>query len=233
MLYRFQDSFPKKIRLLREVHNLSTIQVAEFFSFKVNASVSDLEFGRANPTLATLDTIVNFFSVSIDWLAGKSSIIYREEILSAIEDKLLADMVTNNPQLHYYQLSTWWIRGSKRYSQRKQAFSLPVRANIIFCLQVLRKFSLIFDEQGIYLKIDSADRGGIEKNAIEKMIEKLHNTIYPLLVSREGKRRTNIRWKLYSTCYDLLRDYIISSNLRTTPAYDVEKAWDNLQKDQG
>jgi len=231
MLYRFQDSFPKKIRLLREVHNLSTIQVAEFFSFKVNASVSDLEFGRANPTLATLDTIVNFFSVSIDWLAGKSSIIYREEILSAIEDKLLADMVTNNPQLHYYQLSTWWIRGSKRYSQRKQAFSLPVRANIIFCLQVLRKFSLIFDEQGIYPKIDSADRGGIEKNAIEKMIEKLHNTIYPLLVSREGKRRTNIRWKLYSTCYDLLRDYIISSNLRTTPAYDVEEAWNNLQKD--
>lgn len=219
----FRDSFPKKIRLLREVHNLSTIQVAEFFTFKVNASVSGLEFGRVNPTLAILDTIVEFFSVSIDWLAGKSSIIYREEILDAIEDKLLADMVTNNPQLHYYQLSTWWIRDSKRYSQRKQTFSLPVRANIIFCLQVLRKSSLIFDEQGMYPETDGADLNGIEKSTIEKMIEKLHKTIYPLLVNHEGKRRANIRWKLFSTCYDLLQDYIISSTPRTTPAYDVER----------
>ena len=224
----FHDLFPIKFRILRTTHKLSAAQAAECFSFKSKGSIASLEFMRAGPTLDTLEDIVDFFGVSIDWLAGKSSIIYRKEILSAIEDKLLADMMTNNPQLHYYQLSTWWIRGSKRYSQRKQAFSLPVRANIIFCLQVLRKFSLIFDEQGIYLKIDSADRGGIEKNAIEKMIEKLHNTIYPLLVSREGKRRANIRWKLYSTCYDLLRDYIISSNLRTTPAYDVEKVANHI-----
>lgn len=232
MFILFRDSFPQKIRLLREVHNLSTIQVAEFFSFKVNASVSDLEFGRASPTLATLDTIVNFFSVSIDWLAGKSSIIYREEILSAIEDNLLADMVTNNPQLHYYQLSTSWIKGSKRYSQRKQALSLPVRANIIFCLQALRKSSLIFDKQGTYPETDVSYLDGIEKNAIEKMIEKLHKTIYPLLVNREGKRRANIRWKLCSMCYDLLQDYLRSANPRTTPAYDVEEAWNNLQKDK-
>jgi len=161
MLYRFRDSFPKKIRLLREVHNLSTIQVAEFFSFKVNASISDLEVGRVNPTLATLDTIVNFFSVSIDWLAGKSSIIYQEEILNAIEDELRADMITNNPQLYYYQLLTWWIRGSKRYSQRKQVFSLPVRANIIFCLQVLRKASLFFNAQRMCPEINSVDLDGI------------------------------------------------------------------------
>lgn len=204
----FQDLFPIKFKMLRTTHNLSTAQAAEFFSFKSKGSIASLEFMKAGPTLDTLEDVVDFFSVSIDWLAGKSSIIYREEILSAIEDKLLADMVTNNPQLHYYQLSTWWIRGSKRYSQRKQALSLPVR----FCLQVLRKSSLIFAEQGIYPKTDSADLNSIKKQ------------IYPLLVSREGKRRANIRWKLYSTCYELLRNYIISANSRTIPAYDVEKA---------
>lgn len=228
----FQDLFPIKFKMLRTTHNLSTAQAAEFFSFKSKGSIASLEFMKAGPTLATLEDVVDFFSISMDWLAGKSSIIYREEILSAIEDKLLTDMVTNNPQLHYYQLSTWWIRGSKRYSQRKQAFSLPVRANIIFCLQALRKSSLIFAEQGTYPETDASYLDGIEKSAIEKMIEKLHNTIYPLLVSREGKRRANIRWKLCSTCYDLLQDYLRSANPRTTPAYDVEEAWNNLQKDK-
>lgn len=189
----FQDLFPIKFRILRTTHGLSTLQIADFFDFKSNGSVTQLEQGTVKPTLAALDNIVSFFGVSLDWLAGKSSIIYREEILSAIEDKLLADMITNNPQLHYYQLSTWWIRGSKRYSQRKQAFSLPVRANIIFCLQVLRKSSLIFAEQGTYPETDVSYLDGIEKSAIEKMIEKLHNTIYPLLVNHEGKRRANIR----------------------------------------
>ena len=222
----FQDLFPIKFKMLRTTHNLSTAQAAEFFSFKSKGSIASLEFMKAGPTLATLEDVVDFFSISMDWLAGKSSIIYREEILSAIEDKLLADMVTNNPQLHYYQLSTWWIKGSKRYSQRKQALSLPVRANIIFCLQVLRKSSLIFDAQG------RAYLDSIEKSAIKKMIKKLHKTIYPLLVSREGKRRANIRWKLCSTCYDLLQDYLRSANPRTTPAYDVEEAWNNLQKDK-
>lgn len=228
----FQDLFPIKFKILRTTHNLSTAQAAEFFSFKSKGSIASLEFMKAGPTLATLEDVVDFFSISMDWLAGKSSIIYREEILSAIEDKLLADMVTNNPQLHYYQLSTWWIRGSKRYSQRKQAFSLPVRANIIFCLQALRKSSLIFDKQGTYPETDISYLDGIEKSAIKKMFEKLHNTIYPLLVNHEGKRRANIRWKLCSTCYDLLQDYLRSANPRTTPAYDVEKAWNNLQKDK-
>ena len=228
----FHDLFPIKFKILRTTYNLSAAQAAEIFSFKSKGSIASLESMKAGPTLATLEDVVDFFSVSMDWLAGKSSIIYREEILSAIEDKLLADMVTNNPQLHYYQLSTWWIKGSKRYSQRKQALSLPVRANIIFCLQVLRKSSLIFAEQGTYPETDVSYLDGIEKSAIEKMIEKLHNTIYPLLVSREGKRRANIRWKLCSTCYDLLQDYLRSANPRTTPAYDVEKAWNNLQKDK-
>lgn len=228
----FQDLFPIKFKMLRTTHNLSTAQAAEFFSFKSKGSIASLEFMKAGPTLDTLEDVVDFFSVSIDWLAGKSSIIYREEILSAIEDKLLADMVTNNPQLHYYQLSTWWIRGSKRYSQRKQALSLPVRANIIFCLQVLRKSSLIFDKQGTYPETDISYLDGIEKSAIKKMFEKLHKTIYPLLVNHEGKRRANIRWKLCSTSYDLLQDYLRSANPRTTPAYDVEEAWNNLQKDK-
>lgn len=229
----FHDLFPIKFRILRTMHNLSTAQAAEFFSFKSKGSIADLESMKAGPTLATLEDVVDFFSISMDWLAGKSSIIYREEILSAIEDKLLADMITNNPQLHYYQLSTWWIRGSKRYSQRKQALSLPVRANIIFCLQVLRKSSLIFDKQGTYPETDISYLDGIEKSAIKKMFEKLHKTIYPLLVNHEGKRRANIRWKLCSTCYDLLQDYLRSANPRTTPAYDVEEAWNNLQKGKG
>ena len=93
----FQDSFSTKFRLLREIHGLSTVQAAEFFSFKSNGSVGMIETGKAGPTLATLDDVVAFFGVSLDWLAGKSEVIYREEILDAIENGVLADMVADDP----------------------------------------------------------------------------------------------------------------------------------------
>lgn len=229
----FKDSFLIKFRLLREVHQLSTIQAAEIFSFKVNASISDLEFGRVNPSPAVLDTTVDIFGISIDWLAGKSEVIYREEILDAIENGLLADMVADDPSLKYYQVSTYWLRNFNRYINRKQVFSLPVRANIIFCMQVLRKASQIFYEQGTYAEeIDFSCLDGIERSAIERALEKAKQgvkKIYQQLVDREGKRRANIRWNLCSACYDYLQDYIVVADddprKRTTPVFDVEAAW--------
>lgn len=233
----FKDSFLIKFRLLREVHQLSTIQAAEIFSFKVNASISDLEFGRVNPSPAVLDTTVDIFGISIDWLAGKSEVIYREEILNTIEEALLADMVADDPSLNYYQVSTYWIRSCDRYTNRKQAFSLPIRANIIFCMQVLRKSSQIFNEQGTYAEeIDVSCLDGIERSAIERALGKAKQgvkKIYQQLVDREGKRRANIRWNLCSACYDYLQDYIRvpddDERKRTTPVFDVEAAWKNLQ----
>lgn len=233
----FQDSFSTKFRLLRELHGLSTVQAAEFFSFKSNGSVGMIETGKAGPTLVTLDDVVAFFGVSLDWLAGKSEVIYREEILDAIEKDLLADMGADDPSLNYYQVSTYWIRSCDRYTNRKQVFSLPVRANIIFCMQVLRKSSQIFYEQGTYAEeIDFSCLDGIERSVIERALGKAKQgvkKIYQQLVDREGKRRANIRWKLCSSCYDYLQDYIRvpddDERKRTTPVFDVEAAWKNLQ----
>lgn len=56
----FQDLFPIKFRILRTIHNLSTAQAAEFFSFKSKGSIADLEFMKAGPTLATLEDFSNF-----------------------------------------------------------------------------------------------------------------------------------------------------------------------------
>ena len=233
----FQDSFPVKFRLLREVHNLSTTQMAEFLSFKNKGSIGQLELSMTNPTLATLDDVVAFFGVSLDWLAGKSEVIYREEILDAIENGLQADMVADDPSLNYYQVSTYWIRNCDRYTNRKQVFSLPIRANIIFCMQVLRKSSRIFYEQGTYAEeIDTSSLEGIERSAIEKVLgnaKKGIKKIYQQLVDCEGKRRANIRWNLCSACYDYLQDYIRvpddDERKLTTPVFDVEAAWKDLQ----
>lgn len=233
----FLDLFPTKLKILREVHNLSISQIAEFFNFKSKGSVADLESGKAGPTLNTLDDMVDFFGVSLDWLAGKSEIIYREEILNTIEEALQADMVADDPSLNYYQVSTYWIRSCDRYTNRKQVFSLPVRANIIFCMQVLRKSSQIFYEQGTYAEeIDVSCLDGIERSAIERTLGKAKQgvkKIYQQLVDREGKRRANIRWKLCSSCYDYLQDYIRvpddDERKRTTPVFDVEAAWKDLQ----
>ena len=142
----FQESCREKLRLLRETHKLSTIQEAEFLGFKTKVSVVELESGKAGPTLATLDEVVNFFSVSLDWLAGRVNSPYREEIIAPIEAHLLAEREKDDDWLAYYRLSSW-MTGNDIYAdpeRRIRSFSLPVRSNMIFALQVLRHNSLFF-----------------------------------------------------------------------------------------
>lgn len=228
----FQDSFSTKFRLLREIHSLSTVQAAEFFSFKSNGSVGMIETGKAGPTLTMLEDTVDFFGVSLDWLFGKSDTIYRPEILLDIEDRITIRGDSG----------CGWMISYPQYAdaeKRQATFSLPVRANIIFCRQVLYKSSMIFSDEKKILGIDFSDirKIGLEKERSFDIIkQKLYDVLYPLMVGRDGKRRANIRWNLCSSCYDYLQDYIAVADSdkrkRTTPVFDVEAAWRELQKDK-
>lgn len=231
-MFDLASSFPPKFKLLREVHGLSTLQIADFFDFKSNGSVTQLEQGTVKPTLAALDNIVSFFGVSLDWLFGISDEIYRPEIILGIEKKIaiLGDVGCD-----------WMIRSSYiRYfdaTERQSAFSLAVRANIIFCRQVLRKSAEIRSKETIPFSSSVALMPNeLYDSKFEAYKAKLWNLIYPMMEKLDGKRRANIRWNLCSTCYDLLQDYIVVADSdprkRTTPAFDVETEWKKLQERQ-
>lgn len=221
---RFLDLFPIKFRFLREIHNLSTAQMAEFFNFRSKGSVADLESGKAGPTLTTLEEVVDFFGVSLDWLAGKSYAIYRQDILENVEQSLIYLRSSEDEQFSYFRISSFMLDYPKYANPkfRAETFSLPVRANIVFCLQVLHKSSVIFYAQEHSLTAKIADFAAFR------------NFFYPLMVEVDGKRKANIRWNLCSTCYDLLQDYIVAADddkkMRTTPVFDVQAAWNELQK---
>lgn len=225
----FLDLFPTKLKILREVHNLSISQIAEFFNFKSKGSVADLESGKAGPTLNTLDDMVDFFGVSLDWLAGRSDVIYRPDIILGIEKKIsiLGDVGCS-----------WMIRPPyTRYFdaiERQSAFSLAVRANIIFCRQVLRKSAEIRSNEIIpFSNGDLVIPDALYDSKFEAYKDKFWHWLYPVMEKLDGKRRANIRWNLCSACYDYLQDYIVvadsDSRKRTTPVFDVEAAWKNLQ----
>ena len=225
----FLDLFSTKLKTLREVHNLSISQIAEFFNFKSKGSVADLESGKAGPTLNTLDDIVDFFGVSLDWLAGKSDIIYRPEIILGIEKEIAilgdvgCDWMIKERHSHYFDAR-----------ERQSAFSLPVRANIIFCRQVLRKSAEIRSNEIIpFSNGNLVIPDALYNSKFETYKDKFWHWLYPVMEKLDGKRRANIRWNLCSTCLDYLQDYIVvpddDKRKRTTPVFDVEAAWKELQ----
>ncbi len=60
----------KNIRKIRSVKNLNQTQFAELFDLK-RASIGAYEEGRAEPKIATLSQIANYFGISVDDLLNK------------------------------------------------------------------------------------------------------------------------------------------------------------------
>ena len=221
-MFSFQKSAKEKLRVLRETHKISTIQEAEFLGFKSNGSIGQIETGLCNPTLDKLDDVVNFFSVSFDWLAGRISCPYQEKIIEPIENSLIADRDKDDEWLAYYRLSSW-MTGEDIYAdsvKRAQSFSLPVRANMIFALQVLRHTSIFFHS----LQSKASFDGKQLPSEAFSYYPAFHRIFYPMTVAHEGKRKANIRWNHCSACYDLLVEYIKGSRDRNRPVFDICKS---------
>ena len=65
--------FSKRLRDLREENNVKQKDLAEKLNLKPNA-ISKYEKGVSQPSIQTLVTISEFFSVTVDYLLGLSSV---------------------------------------------------------------------------------------------------------------------------------------------------------------
>lgn len=75
--------FSKRLKLLRESHNLSMSELAELLFMKSSAAINEFESGRSKPTLETALTIALYFGISLDWLFGLSNTPYTNESIAA------------------------------------------------------------------------------------------------------------------------------------------------------
>lgn len=126
---RYEFNFSNKLKLLRETYCLSTTELAHALGFKYNSTISEFERGKNTPSFATLINLTNFFGVTIDWLVGRSKVLYMPMTIKASENMFeLKDknIIRNFPE---YANPT----------ERVRYYSLSVRASIAVLIR-LSKF---------------------------------------------------------------------------------------------
>ena len=140
----YRKYFSKKFKQLRLAHGLTGSQLAELLNIKSKGSISQFESGISSPVSMALVSISNFFAVSLDWLVLPLSQPYNEEKLLFLEKSICAitvDMPVMSDMDSDYYAATWFMRDpiGELYLNlaTRGNYSLPVRANILYCLHVL------------------------------------------------------------------------------------------------
>ncbi len=117
-----RDTFATRFSLLRSVHKFTYRDLANALFLNPN-TITEWAVSRRNfPNPEKLVLIADLYAVSVDWLLGRTDTLYRDDILTDIENNLI---------IH-------WIRSVcdvpdeyKDTLKRKANYSLPIRANII------------------------------------------------------------------------------------------------------
>ena len=63
--------FAERIKILRTEKNIKQSELGEMVGLTSNA-ISDIERGRRTTTLEKLDTLADYFDVSVDYLMGRT-----------------------------------------------------------------------------------------------------------------------------------------------------------------
>lgn len=199
--------FSHNLHILRQSHCLSLSELALLINLKSKGSLSTLENAKNPPSFETLINIANLFTVSIDWLVGRSSEPYNEEFLLNIEKEILSISCTSNEVSFKLLRSPLIPEEYLNENTRKNLYSLPIRANIIFLL----RFKII------QVKTALESTLGIPMDDIQNST----TTILPILETyycNNNKKRFNEINNFYLQNLNLLLN-----RQQTTPIFDITK----------
>ncbi|MBE6100867.1 MAG: helix-turn-helix transcriptional regulator [Selenomonas ruminantium] len=199
------ENIPQSLLSLREKYNISRALLAEMLHLKSYTSISDFESGRTIPSLPVFLALSDLFGVSMDWLAGRSNVQYSSETLIPLENKLLKEAKTlaNTPKdsvpMGFTRLCVLTTIGnSSIYTDpytRNRAFSLPERADIVLCMQVMKHASATVTEVDPTISLEDIN------------FSTLQEVLLPKLKERDGKKTTTIRLELWTECRKKLETY--------------------------
>lgn len=71
-----QNSFSKKIRMLRQLYDLTLKEEAELLGLKSGGNITAMESGKTKPSYETMVKIQALYGISIDWIMGYSDMPY-------------------------------------------------------------------------------------------------------------------------------------------------------------
>lgn len=107
--------------------------LALILNFKNKSTIAQLETIKIFPSFETLLEIANLFAINIDWLVGRSSEPYSEEIILKLESEIMSIKLNADTE---FRQSTPDIYSN--IDKRTKFYSLSERANLIFLLQYLK-----------------------------------------------------------------------------------------------
>ena len=88
-----QNSLNKKIRMLRQLYDLTLKEEAELLGLKSGGNITAMESGKTKPSYETMVKIQALYGISIDWIMGYSDIPYNsitiEIALEQIRNKVI------------------------------------------------------------------------------------------------------------------------------------------------
>ena len=117
-----RDAFSLRFSLLRSVHRQTYKELSDVLWLSSN-SINEWTLSKNNfPNPDKLVLLANMYGVSVDWLLGRTDTLYIHEIMAPIEDSFVLGLlkaVFEIPEVY------------RDAADRKNAYSLGVRANII------------------------------------------------------------------------------------------------------
>lgn len=133
--------FSKNIKLLRTSHGLTSKQMAQFIGLGGAGSLSTIENEKNPPSFKTMWMVAKLFAVDLEWMIGRVSYPYREEIIES-EERDLFPLITQMPDGSALEIVPYkqMVNIPQDYTDlnsRRQTYSLPLRANIIYIAHLL------------------------------------------------------------------------------------------------
>ena len=118
-----KELFAQRFSLLRNVYKFTYKDLGNVLGLNANTLTEWAVSKRNFPNPEKLVLIANLYGVSLDWLLGRTDIIYNNEVLSAVEEKnTLSILKRLYPTLpHIYENTLL----------RNKSYTFGVRANII------------------------------------------------------------------------------------------------------
>ena len=134
--------FAQRINLLRTAHSLSLADVSLFLNLKSNVVPSKWERQKNWASCETLIAISRLFGVSLDWLMGSSDEIYQDAFILERERTLIKSRTKESWVNVCYELDLPVALFNEYFNEGKRIenYTLPVRAKIIFLLNIVLAF---------------------------------------------------------------------------------------------
>lgn len=229
-----------KIKLLRTTYNLSQSELADIISLKTQSALFAWENETSSPLFENVVSLAHLFSVSLDWLAGSSQVIYTEDSVEtgemSLHNQVNDNFITGQQvgksgrslflrELHQISETRYVdLRRENWTKSRSQYYSLSVRANLTVLLHLVPLADIYWAVE--YIDNDYKRRGVL--TAVKTKLGPLYDDY-----KEPGKKAKARAINLVNLIRPLPQKFSSGRSKtvqKTNSIYDVEQAYAGINK---